>query len=508
MYHSKSKFMKLNSLLYLGALSTTLLLSSCDADFVDTTPTSSVSDETIFSSADNLMAAINGMHRNMYVRQNSSQGNNGFTAQMITYDVMGEDVIFPSTGNGWFVSELRWLHTNNENAGSNQYIWNFWYSMIKNANFIIQQAPNVPLPDDTAIEYQQSALGQAYAYRAFGMYQLVQTFGKSYDPSTASSDLGIVIRLDPTDNAPKARATVQEVYDQIIDDLAQAESILDNVDVYNNSHLSVNVVKGIQARVALTMKDYPLAADKALEARTGYALMSNADYLSGFNNYSNVEWMWGAKIIADQSDYFGNFMAYMSRNYSSSQIRSCPKVVNKNLFDYMDNPDVRKDVIKANGIHSDLGLPSNFTNFNYTSQKFLAQSVTVSLGDVPFMRAAEMYLIEAEASYYFDAARAQSALETLLRNRKNDNTLTVTTTGQALLDEILINRRIELWGEGFRFHDLKRLGQGLTRSTVPNQVSTVLSGGVTDVAPTDNRWQWLIPRQEINANPLIVQNPI
>lgn len=61
-------------------LGLSLLLSSCSDDYLDTEPTSSVSEQAAMSTADNLMAAINGMHRNMYTRQNRSQGQNGYTA--------------------------------------------------------------------------------------------------------------------------------------------------------------------------------------------------------------------------------------------------------------------------------------------------------------------------------------------------------------------------------------------------------------------------------------------
>jgi hypothetical protein len=79
-------------------------------------------------------------------------------------------------------------------------------------------------------------------------------------------------------------------------------------------------------------------------------------------------------------------------------------------------------------------------------------------------------------------------------------------TGQALVDEILFQRRIELWGEGFRFYDLKRTNSPLDRSGA-NHDSAIVNG-VINVPVTDKRWQWLIPRAEINANPLIVQNEL
>ena len=80
------------------------------------------------------------------------------------------------------------------------------------------------------------------------------------------------------------------------------------------------------------------------------------------------------------------------------------------------------------------------------------------------------------------------------------------------MSKIYLHRRIELWGEGFRFYDLKRTNSPLDRvgpTTVPattsNHISSVAQ--VMSIPAGDKRWQWLFPRAEINANPNIVQNP-
>jgi hypothetical protein len=78
-----------------------------------------------------------------------------------------------------------------------------------------------------------------------------------------------------------------------------------------------------------------------------------------------------------------------------------------------------------------------------------------------------------------------------------------TLTGTAYLTEIMNSRRVELWGEGFRFFDLKRLNQALDRNGTNH--NTALAVSMT-VAAGDNAWQWLIPQSEINANPLVKQN--
>jgi len=80
-----------------------------------------------------------------------------------------------------------------------------------------------------------------------------------------------------------------------------------------------------------------------------------------------------------------------------------------------------------------------------------------------------------------------------------------TKTGQALIDEIMVQRRVELWGEGFRWYDLKRLNLPLDR-TGSNQ--TVAVAGFMEVAVGDNKWTWPIPQDEMDSNNLMVQNPI
>jgi len=124
------------------------------------------------------------------------------------------------------------------------------------------------------------------------------------------------------------------------------------------------------------------------------------------------------------------------------------------------------------------------------------------------MRSAEMHLILAEAyarSGGQDAA-ARTALFALVSKRDLTAVLS-TNSGQALIDEIMVNRRVELWGEGFRYLDLKRLHLPLNRNAVPNYVSTSVND-VMFIPAGDNRFLFLIPRDEMNNNPNIgPQNP-
>ncbi|UOU98795.1 RagB/SusD family nutrient uptake outer membrane protein [Chryseobacterium daecheongense] len=488
-----------------SALLVLSLSSSCSSDYLETDPTTAASEEAAYSSASNLMAIINGMHRNMYYRQNNSQGQNGQGGIMIMMDALGEDLVFPSTGNGWYISTVRWLDQVNENGSNDFYPFQFYYALIRNANLVIANGPTVPTPNATDAATVKQAIGEAYAFRAFSYYMLVQIYGKRYVPGATNSQLGVPIRLI-ADETPMARNTVEEVYTQINSDIDEALSRLSSSRP-TKSHFNDKVVLGLRARVALTQGNYALAASSAQQARAGFALMNNATYTSGFNNLEgNGEWMWGATIIADQTDYFGNFGAYMSRNYNSTNIRQAPKAMNSKLYGLFPDTDVRKKLVDQTGLHTALALPSNYSKFPYTSQKFLSVSFSDSRLDVPYMRAAEMFLIEAEAKARLgDEAGSKLVFFDFAKNR-NPDYVGPTTTGAAYITEILNSRRIEFWGEGFRFLDLKRLNMGLDRTGANH--SSVVVNNVLTVSSTDKRWEYLIPRAEINANPLIVQNPL
>lgn len=79
-----------------------------------------------------------------------------------------------------------------------------------------------------------------------------------------------------------------------------------------------------------------------------------------------------------------------------------------------------------------------------------------------------------------------------------------TATGTALITQILDSRRVELWGEGFRFLDLKRLNLSLDRNGSNHNPALAVA---MNLAAGANEWQWVLPQAEINANPLVKQNP-
>ncbi|WP_089059260.1 RagB/SusD family nutrient uptake outer membrane protein [Flavobacterium plurextorum] len=476
-----------------------LALTSCSEDFLDKKPTEFVDYDGATKTTENLMTLLNGIHRSLYVRYESNQNENGLGGMMQQMDIVGDDLVYTSN-NTWFLQVYNWNGVANENAQDVRFPYRTYYRIIRNANTILGAVDASTGPDAD----KKVLKGQALLYRAFSHYQLVQIYGKRYVNGVDNSQMGVPLALTVSDQ-PLARATVEQVYTQINKDLDEANVLLVGYTKLNNSHLGLSVAQGLKARVALTQGNWAIAADYAAKAKTGVALMNAEEYVKGFNDFNAKEWMWGSHVNEVQTDYFGNFGAYMSRNFSSTVIRVCPKAINSKLYNLIPTTDVRSKLFDKTGVHASLNLSSAFAKFPYTSQKFLAVSTGDARCDIPYMRVAEMYLIEAEAKARLGQADAAAVLFALVKTRDTGYTLS-TKTGQALVDEIWFQRRIELWGEGFRFYDLKRTNTPLDRSGA-NHNSTI-TNGVINVPVTDKRWQWLIPRAEINANPLLKQNEL
>jgi hypothetical protein len=475
-----------------------LLMGSCKKEYLETRPTTAIDASSVLTSVANATAALNGIHRSIYMRWND-QGTFGYGTVMLYNEVLGEDYVFSGQSNGWFVSFYRWL--DHRNANGNAYFpYQFFYRVIANANVLINGIDQTP-----GLQVEKDAIkGQALAYRAWSYFNLVQLYGKRFVKGGPNTDPGVPLVLTPTTEA-LPRATVADVYKQVNADLAAAESLLAGARPrVDKSNFNVNVVRGLQARVALTQEDWALAASKAAAARTGFALMTGAQQLEGFNNWSNPEWMWGSSQIDDQTEFFTAYLAYISYNYNSTNIRTNPKLINRTLYNTMATNDVRRALWVPTPTAANSIVPPGGLRFPFMNQKFRAKDFANSVGDIPYMRSAEMFLIEAEAlARDGKFTEAQTAFTTFMATRV-PGFVRPTATGTALIDLIMNSRRVELWGEGFRFLDLKRLNLPLDRTgSNHNQALAVMM----NLPAGDIAWQYVIPQSELNANPNVVQNP-
>jgi len=500
----KNIFIKLTLVLLFSVVTT-----GCNKEFLETEPTNQVSADLAVETTANGMILLNGLHRSLYHKFYTRIIFNGIGSQLIINELAGEDFVDTGSNNTW-TTVYQWTASTSDTDLFTDFAWSFYYHLIANANILINGIDGA-----TGSQAERDYIkGQALVYRAFAHYQLVQLFAERYDQENVNDQLGVPYKLN-TEDLLVPRDTVEKVYELLNADLDLAIELLDGKSRLNKSHITKPIALGIKARVALTQGNWDVAIANATEAYQGFDLMSQETYAAGFKSDSenNPEFMWASQIIAgDQAIPFSDYGAWVSRNFNGNAVRGNPRAITKVLYDEISATDVRKTLWDPTGLHPDVELTSNHNKHPYTNQKFLVLDIADSRIDIPLMRAAEMYLIVAEANARKGGAdgEAAQALFNLISTRDLDYSLS-TNTGQALIDEIMIHRRVELWGEGFRFYDLKRLNQDLVREVGPadtgaHQASFI--GNVSYVPAGDKRWVFLIPKSEIDANPLIEQNPL
>ncbi|RYY61271.1 MAG: RagB/SusD family nutrient uptake outer membrane protein [Chitinophagaceae bacterium] len=493
----------------LGVFLLLLVLGGCKKDYLDTKPSNAVPESTIFATTTDINAALDGAYQSLFAYgANGTTGHDNFGQKAVdlSLDLAGQDMVVHLAGYGWFNRDYQYAEWNLKDASNRrpEMVFFYYYEINKQANKFIKFV-------DAAIgsEAEKKAIkGQALALRAYCHYYLVNLWAQTYKGH--ESDPGIpVVLTDVPGPEGTPRSSVQDVYTQIIADLTDAETALTGTTMPDKVHISLNVVQGLRARVALVMEDWPAAALYANKARTGYVPMTGSQYTAAgaFSSISNPEWMWGSKISADLATIYASFFSHMDAATGGYAALGTQKKITKALYDQIPATDVRKTLFRAPGTGT-----STFPDYNQSKHRVpLPGGTTNWVADYLYMRAAEMYLIEAEAlARQGQDGPAGTVLNALVSTR-NPAYTGGTLTGTALLNEILLQRRIELWGEGFGLLDIKRLKTGLNRPTgAGNHGSPSLDPVVYTLADADPRMIMKIPQNEINNNPALTdadQNP-
>jgi hypothetical protein len=467
------------------------VMSSCKKDYLETVPTGDVSAVTVFETTDGAQVALDGTYRYMYTNT-VNHGSFGQKSLELTSDLMGNDMVVHAQGYGWFNTEYQYTAITTATSTSRSGItWTYYYTIINNANRILA---NIDAATGPAAE-KEDIRGQALALRAHSYFYLINFFQHTYKGNEDKK--GVPIYTTPTSEG-KGRGTVQEVYTQILSDLRESEVLLTGKARTHLSHINAATVQGIIARVALQMEDYPTAKEYAKKARGTIAPMSAAQYGAGFSTITNPEWIWGLQVNIEQATIYASYFSHVDNTASGYAGLGSYKKITKDLYDKIPTGDVRKTVFKAT---TTTGPPQ------YAILKFRKPNASTWDGDYLLMRAGEMYLIEAEASARTgDVANATSVLTTLVSARYPGYAPTL-----PILDEILLQRRIELYGEGFSLLDIKRLKTGLNRPTgVGNHGGASFDPTVYVLPDQSPRFLMRIPQDELNNNKALTagdQNP-
>ncbi|WP_159019314.1 RagB/SusD family nutrient uptake outer membrane protein [Algibacter sp. L3A6] len=528
-------------IILLFALSMVIFVS-CSEEYLENVPTDAIAEATALSSESSMALVINGLHRMMYAQnllEGATTSRTGESHFIPSLDAIGGNIIHSSPGNGWMTADLKWTSHTNSASTTN---FNFWFQRYHFINVVSSIINTSAAEGFSETEDLNNVLGQAYAYRAWAYWRLVTTFSKGYIIGDPSTDPGVPLILEsgaPYTSAP--RGTVEEVYTQIEKDIASAINYLGKASApENKSHISINAAYGIRARVALSKGDWANAATYAALAREGYPLLDETDWLSGFNTNDLSEVIWGGYVIDTETNYFSSYFYYVAFAFNGSQNRSNPKIISKELYDRIPDTDYRNqawlplapnsnpaasndlggsyetdpnydnqadfDAAKA-AIIEEYGATSGHNTHPYMNVKFKQKNPGgIDPDDVIYMRSAEMVLIEAEAKAMIpDITGAQDALEILGSARDSAFDKTAFTTQAALMDEIKWQRRVELWGEGFSYHDQIRWDEGLDQTNSGASEVLYQDGFIVEKPSLNDEWIFKIPQSEIDANPNITE---
>ncbi len=396
--------------------------------------------------------------------------------------------------------------------------WSPYYGALVNINNFIDNA-DVIVPTTAADSTLMSKyMGEAYFLRAFYYHQLVQRWAKDYEPATAETDLGVplVLKFDVT--LLPSRATVKQVYDQILDDLSEAKTYLASVaGAQNSAKITRDCVTALEAQVHLCMHNWTdavTAADALITSGT-YPLISNAaNFKSMWVNDGGTETIF--QPFFSQPSELGNANS-IYLGFNSALNKYVPDFVPQQwVVDMYENTDIRKNAYLEQKLLYIQGV--NYPNIwlinKYPGNPALfTTAVTNYMHKPKVFRIAEMYLISAEAAAMTPATEG-AALARLneLRTARGISTLTG-LTGTVLRDSIRVERTRELLCEGKRLDDLKRWNLGFTR-TAPQNIGLIVSSPAEDfhtktVAAGADKFVWGIPTRDITANPNIAsqQNP-
>ncbi len=489
--------MKTNKLIII-LLGIVLLGASCSDDFFDVKVTQRLSadDAVAAMEADpsKLAGFVDALYNRMVEWDLMGTGQHdsfGFMAILHATDMMTEDIIMSKLSHFRFDYALDNREWNYRRTNTH---WTYLYSLVAGANTVLGLT-SAESTNPTILAYR----GQALAIRGMSYYYLIQLYQHLYPIATAGDKAGIPLYWASNEGKDNilARAKVSEVFAQIESDLLTAVANLDGYVRVNKNQVNQNVAYGLLARYYLLTEQWDKAVTAARAAQVGFPVMPIASLKDGFITINNGEWMWGFAHNSETTSIYASFFSHISNlTPGYAGLDYAPRLVDKRLYDNIPATDARKEWFQdaAGSITNTAPANAAATTWKlpYANLKFgWAEGFTQ---DYMYMRGAEMVLIEAEALAHQPgkAGEAAVALKKLMEKRDPAWDLSTVT-----VDQIWMQRRIELWGEGFAYFDLKRLNKGIDRT----YDGTNHEAGNRLVVPAgDKRWIYRIPQGEIQEN--------
>ena len=434
-------------------------LTACKDDFLNTSPTAVVST----APAD---VRLNGLYLMTY-----QSGTGGTTGQTdfgqknvdICTDMLCGDMALLATNYGQYKDVANLKATQQSSNNYNYIPWRYYYRLIYEANKSIAELAS---PKNNSEKY---TLAQFRALRGYAYFYLMQIFTTKYEPDSRTNSIPLYTTADITS---KPRVKQSEVYAQIISDLEFAVTNLNGFARSKKGMIDKYVAEGLLAYTYAAMGDNQKVAQLAQDIinNSGYPLTSREQTVydattkkgGGFNDVETKSWMWGVDLITENDFTLDSWWGMMDVYTYSYAWAGDAKAMDDKLYAQIRTNDIRKKQFDG-----DL-LPSN---------KFFAPDRVIGgqrkvTTDYIYMRVDEFYLLAAEAlAKLGQDAQAKTIYKELLKLRYPEATAATdiayvdALTNAQLQDDIYLNTRIELWGEGKSYLAMKRNQKTVTRGT-------------------------------------------
>lgn len=471
------------------------VLASCDD--LDTTyqgkyVTSEQKTETLKLQPDLAQAGVNGIPAifSSYMTVYGNHFDFGYPAIMIGLDLQGEDYQVLHSGYNWY---RYWQGFTYPAPGGTPagMAWYHIYKQILNCNTVAAGIPKDA--EDAQLKFYRA---QAVGARAFDYLVLAQLFQFNYvlDPTAP----GVPVITD--ENSEEAaingapRATLTEQYEQIMEDITEAISLLSSTSYTPEKAMSVKprrlislaTAYGIRARANMAMHKY---AEAAADAQSAIDNFSGRPYTieelstPGFTSLDDPAWMWGIaiaetdRVVTSGIVNFPSMVCSFVDGYTSV---GAWKYASDVCYNSIGLADVRKGwFLDENGKSTHLSATQQayLDSFDdlpaYTNVKFGSYDGTcggsLNASDIPLMRIEEMYNIRSEAKALAgQATAAKDEYEAFVKAYRNPNYRISGTTAKEIADAIWADKRIELWGEGLIYFDFMRRDMPVDRTKLTN----------------------------------------
>ena len=459
----------------------------------------------------NAAAEINAIYAQMialYAGGTTGHNDFGVASCMMILESEGQDWIGPNTGYNWFAYSD--FYARNYNATVNLVMWNTYYKTIAACNMVCASTdPETTNPDLMA------NLGQARAVRAYCYSILAQLYQFTYNAENASKPCVPIVHesLTAEQQAANPRASLQEVYDFIMADLNYAVAALDGWARADKAAADQAVAYGLRARVNMLLGNYADAAEDAkmaiqVSGAQPYTLADVSKPTFCHAEHNSVIW---ANMIVESNDVVQtgiiNWPSHMSSLYKDGYTGvGTYREISSDLYSKISPTDVRKGWWLNENLESPLldhpayagwkgnGVPYANVKFGVPNDNMVN---LVADADWTLMRYEEMLLIQAEGlARSNQEAAAKALLEGWVKANRDANYTCKASDEAGLVEEIWMQRRIELWGEGFAWFDLNRLEKPIIRTTSSNWPEA----WIVDVDAHHDCRIWTLPDREIQNN--------